>query len=233
MLSYKIIGGDGREYGPVELDELLHWIKEGRVGQATLIWREDLASWNPASRYAEIAADLKTTPLGGVLAAGTASEDLEPVGFWLRLGAYLIDMLLLGVVFALVTLPWRAQLQEAQRVIFSPDFGMDLDQTLQTAVRFFIVWLVESLLSMTYFILMNGKLGGTVGKLIVGIRIVRLDGSPLGLGHAGTRYFFELISLLLLGGGYLLIAFREDKRALHDLLAKTRVVHLRNGRLKS
>jgi hypothetical protein len=50
-LSYKIIGGDGREYGPVSLDELKAWVVDGRVGGPTQVWRSDSAAWSPATHY--------------------------------------------------------------------------------------------------------------------------------------------------------------------------------------
>ena len=46
--NYKIIGGDGREYGPVTLDEIKGWIRDGRIGRTTQIWRSDLGSWHDA-----------------------------------------------------------------------------------------------------------------------------------------------------------------------------------------
>ena len=41
--EYKIIGGDGAEYGPASLDELKIWIGDGRVAGSTQVWRNDLA----------------------------------------------------------------------------------------------------------------------------------------------------------------------------------------------
>ena len=52
--EYKIIGGDGAEYGPASLDELKTWIGDGRVAGSTQVWRSDLALWTPAARYAEL-----------------------------------------------------------------------------------------------------------------------------------------------------------------------------------
>lgn len=224
MRSYKIIGGDGREYGPVDLDELQEWIRDGRVGRSTLIWRDDLASWNPAARYAEIAGEIQSLPGGEV----QPPQNFELVGFWPRLGAYLMDMLLLSVVFAIISIPWRDQIQQAQKEMFSASFGIDMDKTIQVLMRLGIIWTVQSLLSMTYYVCMNGKLGASVGKLIIGARIVNLDGSPIGFGRAFLRYCYEVLSYIPVGIGYLMIGFREDRRGLHDLLAKTQVIYKRH-----
>ena len=80
------------------------------------------------------------------------------------------------------------------------------------------------LIQMFYTVLLNGWFGATVGKLGLGARIVNLDGSPIGLGKALLRWFATIASNLTFGIGYLMVAFRKDKRALHDLLAATKVV---------
>lgn len=51
---YKIIGGDGKEYGPVTLEQLRQWIAEGRVNAQTLIQAEGSPDWKPLAAYAEL-----------------------------------------------------------------------------------------------------------------------------------------------------------------------------------
>jgi len=76
-------------------------------------------------------------------------------------------------------------------------------------------------------VLFNGKLGATPGKLIIGARIVRLDGTPIGYQLALLRWLAARVSDMALCIGYLFIAFRPDKRALHDLMVGTKVVYKR------
>ena len=49
------------------------------------------------------------------------------------------------------------------------------------------------------------------------------DGAPIGLREAALRYIGYWVNALTLGIGYLFIAFRKDKRGLHDLIAGTSV----------
>lgn len=51
---YRIIGGDGREYGPVELPVLEQWIREGRVNAQTRVRREEDANWQSAADVPEL-----------------------------------------------------------------------------------------------------------------------------------------------------------------------------------
>src|SRR5438132_9566427 len=95
--TYKIIGADGREYGPVTLAELNDWIRQGRVAATTQVLRSDETSWKAAAQFPEFA-------LGPAVAAPLAAAGLsplpsaplfQPVGFWARVGAWLIDIILL------------------------------------------------------------------------------------------------------------------------------------------
>ena len=55
---YKIIGGDGQEYGPVTEQELRQWIVQGRANEQTLVLREGVGDWQPLSSIPEFAAYL-------------------------------------------------------------------------------------------------------------------------------------------------------------------------------
>lgn len=52
---YRIIGADGREYGPVAADQLREWIAEGRVDAQTKALVEGAALWKPLVEYLEFA----------------------------------------------------------------------------------------------------------------------------------------------------------------------------------
>jgi Domain of unknown function (DUF4190)/GYF domain 2 len=59
---YKIIGSDGREYGPVSGDQLRQWITEGRVNADTQVRPEGGADWSPLRTRAEFSALLEIRP---------------------------------------------------------------------------------------------------------------------------------------------------------------------------
>jgi uncharacterized RDD family membrane protein YckC len=54
--------------------------------------------------------------------------------------------------------------------------------------------------------------------------VVRTDGSRVGIGRALARYLAYVPSAIILGGGFLMIAWRQDKRGLHDLICDTVVI---------
>jgi uncharacterized RDD family membrane protein YckC len=222
--DYKIIGGDGVEYGPATLEELRGWIRDGRVAGMTQVWRSDLAGWSPAERYAE---------LGGELARqhAAASPLARPCGFWARLAAYVIDA---SVIFGMFYLLW-SRLAIAQQWPMPVWLNLGNDQALNdAAVKQFWkecqAWGNHAApiyypIFFLYDVLMNGRFGATLGKMTIGARIVLGDGSPLGYRRAAWRWMAARVSDFFFGAGYLLIALRSDKRALHDLLAGTRVIY--------
>lgn len=77
-----------------------------------------------------------------------------------------------------------------------------------------------------YFVLLHGLTGQTLGKRLLGARVVTAEGAPLGFPRALIRQAAWLASVPL-GIGYLVAAVRADRRALHDLLAGTRVARVR------
>ena len=69
---YKIIGGDGKEYGPVSTDDLRRWITEGRVNAQTQVQAEGSADWQPLGAIQEFGLSAFAPPLAP-LTAGVAT----------------------------------------------------------------------------------------------------------------------------------------------------------------
>ena len=76
-----------------------------------------------------------------------------------------------------------------------------------------------------YFTYALATTGRTIGKALVGTRVVRSDGSDLRAGRAALRVLIMPLSFALFGIGLLLILLRKDRRALHDLIADTAEVY--------
>lgn len=223
-MDYKMIGGDGREYGPVSLSELKSWIREGRIGRDTLIARSDVGVWLAASKFSELEMEIRD-----VYEKNPALQRhlFEAVGFWPRLGAFLLDNVVMWIVFYAV---WSW---------LGPNFAGEPPktpamQTPEEAMEFFNVylpflakqWAVYFPMHFLYHVLLNGTFGATLGKMIIGAKIVKLDGDRLSYGRAALRYLGARISDICYIG-YFFVAFRDDKRALHDLIASTRVIYKR------
>lgn len=70
--------------------------------------------------------------------------------------------------------------------------------------------------------------GQTLGKLLLNIRVVSKDGSPLSLGKLLLRYIGYIISGLPASLGFIWVGFDKERRGWHDMLSNTRVIHMRD-----
>jgi TM2 domain-containing membrane protein YozV len=59
---YKILGSDGRQYGPATAEDIRRWIAENRVNAQTLLQAEGSAEWKPLGACAEFGGEPKTVP---------------------------------------------------------------------------------------------------------------------------------------------------------------------------
>ena len=64
MRTYKIIGGDEKEYGPAEPADLVEWIGEGRLSGQSRAMLESDGIWKPLSEFPEFAEALRNQALG-------------------------------------------------------------------------------------------------------------------------------------------------------------------------
>ena len=73
-LMFKILGADGREYGPVAIDQIKKWIAEGRANRETMAQQTGDSNWKPLGQFAEFADVLGVAPppMGGIPPPATA-----------------------------------------------------------------------------------------------------------------------------------------------------------------
>jgi hypothetical protein len=77
-LNYKVLGPDGKEYGPATLAEINAWLREGRINGETQLTRSDIDYWAPASHYSELVMTRETAaaPSAAVRPVQTASSPI-------------------------------------------------------------------------------------------------------------------------------------------------------------
>ncbi|HUL52775.1 MAG TPA: DUF4339 domain-containing protein [Opitutaceae bacterium] len=68
---FKILGADGREYGPVPADQIAKWISEGRADQRTLAQPAGETTWKPLAQIPEFASLFAATPTAAMPPAVT------------------------------------------------------------------------------------------------------------------------------------------------------------------
>lgn len=139
-------------------------------------------------------------PIPATTEAGQAPPILEVTatytraGFWIRLFATALDLVLVGALTALSHLP----------------------------LVFVLLWLI-------YHVGMWTWKGTTIGGVVMGIKIVRLDGQPIDFAVALVRSLASIFSALVLFLGFFWAGWSREKRSWHDLIAGTIVVKVPKG----
>ncbi|MCH4826989.1 MAG: RDD family protein [Planococcus sp. (in: firmicutes)] len=133
----------------------------------------------------------------------------KPAGFWVRFWAYLIDLL---VVAALTS------------ILVKPVFALSgLETTNMPWYGPFAI--VSAVIFYGYFVLMTKFFGQTVGKMIMGIRVVSLKSDNLSIVTLLFREWIgRFISVTILPL-YWIVGFTPLKQGVHDYIADTTVVH--------
>jgi len=148
--------------------------------------------------------------------AAETEKPLEYAGFWVRLVAYLIDSLIIGAVQLVLTLI----------LTFSVGLLGDFSEQGEAAMGM-IVSLFSVALGLGYAVFFTGHCGQTPGKMALRIKVIHIDGSQISYGRAALREIpAKFISGILLGIGYLMVAFDDKKQGLHDRIANTYVIKL-------
>ncbi|TWT26475.1 RDD family protein [Planomicrobium sp. CPCC 101110] len=133
----------------------------------------------------------------------------KPAGFWVRFWAYIVDLL---VVFAVIS------------ILIKPIFALfGLDAS--AAAWYAPYTILSAIIFYGYFVLMTKYFKQTVGKMIMGIRVVSLKSDEL---PWGTLLFREWIGRFLsatIWPLYWIVGFTPLKQGVHDFIADTTVVH--------
>ena len=142
-------------------------------------------------------------------------------GFWVRFLAKIID----GIVITVVTLVLNMIF--AALILGSANY-FTAQASPENIAPFLIfqgvTMVVNIAFTLGYTLFFVRRFSATPGKMALGLKLVRADGSALSKGRIVGRYFAEWISSMILGIGYILAAFDDQKRTLHDHICDTRVI---------
>ncbi len=240
---------NGQKEGPLSNVDIPQFVRRGEITDETLVWNETLDDWKPYGQVKMMPAPEPVSTVGSAASASCSmcGKEFDPnelidfegkkicsrckpdfiqqirenaeisgatimryAGFWTRFGAIFID----GMITGVITLPANFGVQAMFRNFDSSNVPVIV-----------LLYLVQFIVPAAYYILLHGKNGQTLGKKALGIKVVMSDGTDITYGRATGRYFAEILSGLILNVGYLMAAFDEEKRALHDHICNTRVIY--------
>ncbi|HSI67059.1 MAG TPA: RDD family protein [Planococcus sp. (in: firmicutes)] len=133
----------------------------------------------------------------------------KPAGFWVRFWAYLIDLM---VIWAVVS------------ILVKPIFAL-LDVPTSNIPWYAPYTIISAIVFYGYFVLMTKFLSQTVGKMILGIRVVSLKSDDLPWGALLFREWIGRFISVTIPPLYWIVGFTRNKQGIHDFIADTTVVH--------
>lgn len=136
------------------------------------------------------------SPLHAQVPVVVSAATMPRAGFWIRIGASLLDLLIVGIAVNLMPDFWQPNLL---------------------------------LIYATYCCVMWGFKGTTVGGVVCGLKVVRLDDRQVDWATAIVRTLGGFLSLAAAGVGFIWVAFDDQKQSWHDKIAGTTIVHVPRG----
>lgn len=130
-----------------------------------------------------------------------SAATLPRVGFWLRFGASFLDFILVGIATA---------------ILGNTFFNIEGPGLLFLGFA-------------TYCAVMWKTKGTTIGGVICGLRVVRIDDRPIDWSIAIVRALSGFLSFFAAGLGFIWVVFDDDKQSWHDKIAGTTIVRVPKG----
>lgn len=171
---------------------------------------------------------------------------IKPAGFWVRLGAFLIDTVILTVISILINfllslfgLDIMSEIEKSNPEIITKFLTLDT-QSQDVQIQIWMEYLqaiTESsffylliLLKILYFaIFQASSYQATIGKRLLGIMIINQYGNPLSFSKSFFRSIFlnfpTSIINLIFNIGCLMIFFTKNKQGLHDKIVGSYVIY--------
>lgn len=238
-IDTSITDGDRRQ-GPYSIDEIRDFVNEGKIKDETLVWHSGETNWKAWKDFPE--ASEPPEPTEEELLKQTIETLLQSklnrkryAGFFVRANAFIIDNLILSIVGALFLyvmslagmLDLNAVSEIVNQYIDNPGSTDLVSKALELPgmSTFFTIW---SIVQAIYFIVFHAVWGATPGKKLLRIHVEMANGEKLSWAFSVFRFVASIVTqatLIFYGLGYLIVLIDPQKRALHDYLAKTRVVH--------
>ena len=134
-------------------------------------------------------------------------------GIVTRVSAFVIDVVVSVGLYLLFLL------------LFRVGWEYDTNHTITWGDHRIITIIGFALWAILYFAQPWSTSGRSLGMAVVGLRVVRTDGTPVSFGRAVARIVTLPLSLIFLGIGFLIMLVQPERRALHDLIAGTAVVY--------
>ena len=232
----------GRQIGPVNELAFNNLVNAGTIKADTLVWRPGMTGWQSWGSMGGVAGASTGVAFCSECGRQFSTDDLavfgntyvcaacKPVftqklreglaigqtlpyaGFWIRFLAIVVDWLILGVLSSFYSGPLILIL------------GFDPRDIAKILLIEAIVGGLSFIVGLAYETFFVGRYGATPGKMICHLKVVRPDGSRITYARSLARHLAKILDSFTLLIGYIIAAFDDEKRSLHDRICDTRVI---------
>lgn len=178
----------------------------------------------------EIAAEMGTHEV-----SREASRPLPTASAGARFMAFVLDLfILLGLIWLGSSITgtatssdeeWRILMTTLSNLVKGIEHGDFFALLLPN--KLILQGLLRNIIVLAYYVVLTAISGQTLGKMLMGIKVVRLDGEDVGWGRSIARYIFYWINGFIFYVGAFILLLNNERRTLHDFVAGTRVVRIR------
>jgi uncharacterized RDD family membrane protein YckC len=148
-------------------------------------------------------------------------------GFWRRFVAYMIDGFIISVILVILSIVAGFAYFSGAMSSNSQGWMAQLTNPERMAALTVWIWLFMFFMNIAYFTYFHGSTGRTPGKMLLGLQVVCVDGTPVSFGIAFLRSVGYMVSSLVFCLGYIWIGFDKKKQGWHDKIAGTVVIILK------
>jgi uncharacterized RDD family membrane protein YckC len=138
-------------------------------------------------------------------------------GFWIRVAATIIDNIILYFLAVVLSTVGLIALGMGSD-------GIDLLNEDQMMQLFGPLYLFNAIITIVYYTYFHGATGQTPGKMICKLKVVNLNGEPIGFPWAFLRWVGYIISSFVFCLGFLWVVWDKNKQGWHDKIAKSYVI---------
>ena len=238
-IDESVTDGDRRK-GPYNIDEIFEFVKEGLITEKTLVWHSGMENWATweemdESKSPETLSDEEQIKQALETIIAEHKNSKHYAGFLIRALAYLADGFILSVIGALFIFAFSAahiidldSLVTAMNAVINDPTSEEAATKLVELPGMRSFFIFYAIFQAAYFILFNTVKSATPGKMLLKIHIETANGEKLNWVTAALRYvasLFTQCTIMFYGLGYLIVMIDPKRRALHDHIARTRVVY--------
>lgn len=210
-MSHWYLGLNGVQVGPLEESDVRARLASGEISRATLGWRAGMKDWAPLGQTELVLRLVEQVP--PTEAPDVGAPEAAYGNFGARALAFFLDSAIVGT--AVIALAYVTGMVVAMLV-------PELEEA--NAILRWLAPIISLSTNFFYFGVVQALLEGSPGKHALGLRLVRVDYRPIGVGTGIFRYIMRVVVTVPLGLGLFAVAWNKRRQGWHDSVCRTLVV---------